>query len=352
MNQGHREGTGKRIMVLGYSPSLKGGVTVVTRQLLQCVPNLQLLPILGSYGNHIRSAAFAIRALFRFLGHCVLGKVSGIIVIVASRGDVVRTIPFLTAARWFKLPVVIYFHKDLPKILRPSGMLRRLAVLLWSRSAALVFLSNRLACTAAYSFRLPRDKFRVIPNALEEQYRGVPRKRLEDRAVDVLFVGRWSPEKGRDDVVALFRSDRLGSRFKCVVYGADIDLGGEINIEFRGWARPDEIKCALSDARVLILPSYAEAYPLVLLEALACGTPFVSTNVAGIPDISERSGGGVISDPGNLTDLESAIASLLSDDERWERMSLAGHLWAQSQTMADMRKAWDDLIAEVFVSAA
>jgi glycosyltransferase involved in cell wall biosynthesis len=94
----------------------------------------------------------------------------------------------------------------------------------------------------------------------------------------------------------------------------------------------------------LLLPSYAEAYPTVLIEAAACGTPFVATEVAGILDIAQQSKAGATAPPGDIDAMEKAILRFLNDQETWTEASRHGRDWARQQTIEKMVDEWRKLL--------
>jgi glycosyltransferase involved in cell wall biosynthesis len=339
----------RETLILGYAPQLKGGVTGVTKSLVARLRSARILPILGFYGQPVRSAGYTLRALAVFVGNVMSRRVASVIVLVGSRGDAIRTLPFLVVCCIARCPFLLQFHKDLVTVLGGRPIAWRLATALWNRAHELVFLSSRLAEEGRKDFGLNPASCRVIPNGLEPGWLGLERKPLACRHKDAVFIGRWQAEKGVDDLTAVFAPDWLGQRLTCHAYGSAPGQSVEANILFHGWCTPDELAEALSDAKLLVLPSRAEAYPTVLLEAAAAGTPFVATSIAGIPDIVEQSGGGRCFRPGNRQSMASAIEGLLSDSRAWETASLAAHAWAQQQSAARYAEQWQRLLDETSV---
>jgi glycosyltransferase involved in cell wall biosynthesis len=96
----------------------------------------------------------------------------------------------------------------------------------------------------------------------------------------------------------------------------------------------------MKTSKLLILPSYSEAYPTVLLEAAACGTPFLASNIAGIPDIVEESGCGQMFDVGNISMLSMLIEKILEDDIKWQEMSDNGKAWVNNLTEEKIKNKW------------
>ncbi len=78
---------------------------------------------------------------------------------------------------------------------------------------------------------------------------------------------------------------------------------------------PDEkLPLYYNAADVFVLPSLTEALGVVGIEAMACGTPFIGTNVEGIPSLVEQFQAGVLIPPRNSNAIASAVIEVLKDD--------------------------------------
>jgi glycosyltransferase involved in cell wall biosynthesis len=112
----------------------------------------------------------------------------------------------------------------------------------------------------------------------------------------LVCVGRLSEEKGQVFLVkALVALVKEGRKFELVLVGdgdhrkqieqliADANLAGYVTIT--GWATTEEVRQEILKARALILPSFAEGLPIVIIEAMLLGRPVLSTYVAGIPEL-------------------------------------------------------------------
>ena len=118
-------------------------------------------------------------------------------------------------------------------------------------------------------------------------------------------VGRLCPQKGQAQIpaaVAALRDEFPGLKIILVGDGEsreDIEaaiarhnVGGMI--EITGWMENQKVRKILAANRALLLPSYAEGLPVVIMEALALGRPVISTYIAGIPELVDEDCGWII----------------------------------------------------------
>ncbi|MFO7652369.1 MAG: glycosyltransferase [Candidatus Krumholzibacteriia bacterium] len=138
----------------------------------------------------------------------------------------------------------------------------------------------------------------------------------------LLAAGRLTAQK---DFAALVASAaglaRSGRRFRLVIAGEG-ELRGDLErrVQELGLADVVTLPGNLGDldqqmlaADVFVLSSRWEGLPLVLLEAMASGLPVVCTRIAGVGDLVEEGGAGLVVPPGDAAALAAAIGSLLDD---------------------------------------
>ena len=163
----------------------------------------------------------------------------------------------------------------------------------------------------------------------------------------IVCVGRLCPQKGQVHIpaaVAALRGDIPDIRVILVGDGesrqeieAEIQkFGVEREVQLHGWASNPEVRRLIADARALLLPSYAEGLPIVLMEALALGRPVITTTIAGIPELVDASCGWLI-EPGNHDQLVQALAqACAASPERLNQMGEAGR--AKVAALHDIRQ--------------
>ncbi|MBU4555989.1 MAG: glycosyltransferase [Actinobacteria bacterium] len=161
----------------------------------------------------------------------------------------------------------------------------------------------------------------VVPNAVPVPQGDVPG--AAQRA-GFLFAGRLSPEKGVD--VAIGAAARAGATLSIAGDGPDAvrlsQMGGETR--FLGRLASEELSALMRSVRALIVPSVCvENAPMVVLEAMAAGTPVIASAIGGIPEQFEDGVHGLLVAPGDVEALAVAMRNLESDDALVERLGHA-----------------------------
>ena len=152
----------------------------------------------------------------------------------------------------------------------------------------------------------------------------------------LLHIGRFSEEKGQIVLIqAAGLLKRRGVPFRLVLVG-DGPLRGRLEalinklelqgpIELAGWADERQIMEHLRAARAMVLPSFTEGLPVVIMEAFAMARPVISTYVAGIPELVRPGENGWLVPAGTVDPLADAMREALEiEDSELQRMGMAG----------------------------
>jgi glycosyltransferase involved in cell wall biosynthesis len=148
----------------------------------------------------------------------------------------------------------------------------------------------------------------------------------------VAVVGRLAPEKAHDRFLAaaaIILESTPEASFLIIGEGPlrtelerrSAELGIEQSVTFTGLR--DDARLLIDRADVIVLSSRREGHPVAVLEALAAGTPVVSTPVTGIRELL-GTGGGTIVPSGRPEEIAGAVSALLSDPGRRRRMGEEG----------------------------
>ncbi|WP_426042977.1 glycosyltransferase family 4 protein [Brevundimonas sp. TWP2-3-4b1] len=114
------------------------------------------------------------------------------------------------------------------------------------------------------------------------------------RSQRAVFVGRLTSEKGVDLLMRI--ADRLNGMIDVVGDGPARSRLAELassRLKLHGWLPSQEVLQLIKSASVLLTPSkWYEGFPIVIAEALACGTPVLASSLGGLPELVEGSGAG------------------------------------------------------------
>lgn len=168
----------------------------------------------------------------------------------------------------------------------------------------------------------------------------------------LVCVGRLSEQKGQSVLVGAARRLR-DEGVDCAIVlagdgpmrdqleGAIAHAGLQDRITITGWISGDRIKEEIAAARALVLPSFAENMPVVIMEALALGRPVISTYIAGIPELVQPERTGWLVPAGDEAALTAAMRDALGVSvEQLEAMGAAGrvHILEQHDSLKEATK--------------
>jgi glycosyltransferase involved in cell wall biosynthesis len=112
-------------------------------------------------------------------------------------------------------------------------------------------------------------------------------------------------------------------------------------ITITGFVSGERVKKEIEAARALVLPSFSENMPVVIMEALALGRPVISTYVAGIPELVQPGKSGWLVPPSDVVALAQAMREALGTSiSELEAMGAAGrsHILEQHNVLNEARK--------------
>ncbi|MCK4454267.1 glycosyltransferase family 4 protein [Candidatus Parcubacteria bacterium] len=165
----------------------------------------------------------------------------------------------------------------------------------------------------------------------------------EKKEKTILFVGRLRNQKGIEyfvKAIQIIKKHQTKEKIRSVVVTSSMlkvpeeekyaKLIKENGIELHSRIPFKEIKKYYQEADVLVLSSVYEAFGLVLLEAMACGTPVVASNVGGIPNVVKDGFVGFLVPPRDSQVIAQKILVLLGNEKLREKMSENCLEWVKS----------------------
>jgi glycosyltransferase involved in cell wall biosynthesis len=234
------------------------------------------------------------------------------------------------------------------------------------RSAHLITDAESTRRELIDDFAVPPERVTAVPLAAGDAFR----PRTADEVAPVLArhglrwrgfllsVGTVEPRKNLDAVLRAYAAldPALRRHWPLAIAGmpgwltAQFDtrvgpLEEKGEVKRLGYVDDDELAALLAAARLLVYPSLYEGFGLPPLEAMASGTPVVTSNASSLPEVVGRAGIQVA--PWDIDALGEAIRALIDDDPRWEALRSAGlaraaqFSWARcaAETLAVYRQA-------------
>jgi phosphatidylinositol alpha-mannosyltransferase len=206
-------------------------------------------------------------------------------------------------------------------------------------------LHGRIAVSAAARHFIDRffpGDYKVIPNGVDiaRYANAVPIARWQDGTPNVLFVGRHEPRKGLLDLLKahrILRKTGSGSRLLVVGSGPQerearryVATRGLQGVEFLGRVTDAEKAQLFRTADVYASPATGgESFGIVLLEAMAAGTPIVCSDIHGYKGVVRRGREALLVPPREPKELAIAIDRLLREPAMRAEMGAAGRARAE-----------------------
>ncbi|WP_017327477.1 glycosyltransferase [Synechococcus sp. PCC 7336] len=193
------------------------------------------------------------------------------------------------------------------------------------------------------------DKLHVVHCGVDpSEFRPADRDRLGRH---LLYVGRLDAAKGLPvlfDSLAALKERHPDLLLTVVGDGGDRpqlearvrQLGIREQVRFVGYKSRLEVRQCLQESDLLVLPSFAEGVPVVLMEAMAAGLPVVATRIAGISELVDDGESGYLVPPGDALALGNRISTLLGDDRLRSRLGAAGRAKVAAEFDIAREVAW------------
>ena len=327
---------------------LGGGMYKVTDYLIQSQAAqrsegaAQLRP-LDSRGP--RSPAYSmwvlLTALAKVLWGRLGGRLAGVHVNVAERLSLVRKGTIIAWAHALGLPVVLHLHAQMQRFYRRlPAPLRAVARWVFSLADVVVVIGPAARRFVVEELKVPAERVEIVINGVPTATE--PRRRKQPDGVQrVMFLGNLGPLKGVDDLLqALARPGFDRERLEVTIAGGgDVEgyrtqarqLGIDGFVHLPGWCDQGKTAALLANTDVLILPSYDEVLPLVILEALANGVAVICTAVGEVPSVLTDGVDTLYVKPGDVDGIAAALQKVLGDPQLRETLEHNGHALYQQQ---------------------
>jgi len=211
------------------------------------------------------------------------------------------------------------------------------------RADAIIAISNHTKLDLIKYFDAPEDKITVTHLAADKAFTRIVdhdilkkiRQKYSLPHDFVLFVGSLEPRKNLPTLLAAYAllQQTFKNKFSLVIVGSEGWLNDQIkllitelkiseNVCFTGYVAQEHLSAIYSMASVFVYPSLYEGFGLPVVEAMACGTPVITSNVSSIPEVVGDAA--VLIDPINKEELALTIERVLGDEDLRESLRISG----------------------------
>ncbi len=286
--------------------------------------------------------------------------------------DLVHIPQLFWLPRALPCPYVMTVHDVLEHLYRArdhSGLRRSLHFHLTRRvlrGAARIFAVSQFTKSEIEKlFGIAPERIEVVYNAIDERFlRGhatdAERQLIAERYLVsypfLLYAGRISPHKNLNRIIEAFSAlktelekERKSEDLKLIIIGDDLsghpDLRRTViksavqnDVRFLGFVPIEVLRIFYDAAKVFVFPSLYEGFGLPPLEAMAHGTPVVTSNTSSLPEVTGNAA--VLVNPENVFEIMRAVHRVLVDQSLREKLKQRGY--EQSS-----RFSWDDSVRRI-----
>jgi glycosyltransferase involved in cell wall biosynthesis len=225
-------------------------------------------------------------------------------------------------------PQYLFFRFGLPRLLK--------------KCRAVFTVSEATRQDIAKNYRYPSERIFIVPNGVDTDH-FFPAPAERPKHPFLLMVGARYPHKNVDEVLSI--SSCWKERYRLIVTSCGgqyrqrleqkvRDLGLSDRVEFKDYLSSAELLKLYQGASALLYPSLWEGFGIPPLEALACGTPVIASDIPALREVLAHAA--IFVKPGSVESWRSALQTLA------DPASLAGHL---SSGYAQLQKfTWNNAV--------
>ncbi len=241
----------------------------------------------------------------------------------------------MLAAQFAKIPWSLTLH-GISETDYPAGMLLK------DKIAAAKFVACVSWFGRAQAMRISSPdhwyKFHIVRCGIDlAELPQQGKKSGEAGNIQIICVARLSAEKGHMGLLEALKGLKTrGITADTTLVGDGplhkeisatvMQLGLENQVRLLGKKSEQETLDLIAKSDLLVLPSFMEGLPVVLMEAMALGVLVISSRVAGVPELIDDGKNGILFHPANWMDLENELYVMISDPEKRAKIAQAGQL--------------------------
>jgi len=303
----------------------------------------RLLPLETRGGGRLLfSPFFLLLAIFRIFFETIRRRLALVHVNLADGGSVYRKAAIVLASKAIGVPVLLHVHAGrIIPFYNSRGRFGKTLIRITAQSADHCLVLGVLwQDWLVDELGVQSRRVSIVPN-------GVPSTTAVRPARDaaqpfrVVFVGNLLPDKGVADLLYAFAKPELRNANVTLTLagGGNVaayravaeQLGIGASVQFTGWLEQAAVRQVLAASDALVLPSYNEGLPLVVLEALASRVPAICTPVGAVPEMFEDGRTALFVPPRDPAQLAARILHLAQTPSLQARLSEEGYVLYQNR---------------------
>ena len=325
-----------RVLVIATSRQTRGGITSVIKAYEKCsLWNEFHCKWVETHrdGGICTKLWYLLRGFSQFL--MMVSRYDIVHIHTSEPPSALRKIAFLAIAKWTGKKVIVHFHSFSVESTIKSHY-RWIYKYLFGKADEVLVLSAYWQKEVCVTFGLPKGKVSVLynPCTTEVLNRFYPKQKA------LLYAGTLNARKGYTDMIRAFAQVASSHEDWQLVFAGngEIDkaqaLAEELGISkrtrFLGWVNDEKKDRIFKEVSAFCLPSYAEGFPMAVLDAWAYGLPVITTPVGGIPDVAENGYNCLLFEPGNVKELARQMEVLMDYPALAKSIAEASHRLANT----------------------
>lgn len=275
-------------------------------------------------GGTFTKLSYLLKGFLQFLCHVPFYDI--VHIHTSEPPSALRKVLFMAVSKLLGKKVIVHFHSfsvDTTIKSKYQWVYRYL----FGKADCVLVLSKYWQDELRQTFGFSEDKVKVLYNPCTTEFsiEVYPKKK------GILYAGTVNARKGYVDMIKAFAKVADRHRDWSIVFAGNGELeegkalAAQLGITkqtvFLGWVRGEDKDKAFKEASVFCLPSYAEGFPMGVLDAWAYGLPVITTPVGGIPDIAVDGKNCLLFNPGDLDRLAEQLEKMMDSEELREQVA-------------------------------
>ncbi|WP_203339115.1 glycosyltransferase family 4 protein [Planococcus beijingensis] len=245
------------------------------------------------------------------------------------------------------IKTILHIHfAEYEKIMFSNETLNKIIIDMLNKYVDKVVFLSKTTAKEFVEKGLVKKKVKVIYNFHNLNYstEQINQKVIETKEkekLDLIFMGSIDERKGIFDILKSI--EKINGSINLHVCGSFNDKNAEKQfnifkekytdkVKFYGYINETKKKELLYKSDVLILPSYSEGLPIVIMEAFGAACSIITTNVGAIPEIFDEKCGYIV-EPGNIKKIQSTIKELVDNRKKCSEQMLNNYKYGKKYTI-------------------